>query len=111
MSPKLFDAVTKPRIRKGLQLWLAQQYFIHRRHVQWYFTQSKFASTQSQVLLPEIIFTHSSPLFRQLSKEDIELQQGKVHNLKIASEQLNGLIVEAGQTFSYWKQIGRPTKS
>ncbi|MBM7691472.1 vancomycin resistance protein VanW [Peribacillus deserti] len=31
-------------------------------------------------------------------------------NLKIAAQKLNGIIIKPGETFSYWKLIGKPSK-
>ncbi|MBK9757870.1 MAG: VanW family protein [Nannocystis sp.] len=39
------------------------------------------------------------------------LEQGKVENLRIAARKLDGLELPAGATFSFWAQIGRPTRS
>lgn len=39
------------------------------------------------------------------------LQENKVTNLKLAIEHLDGLLIKPGETFSFWKLIGRPTKS
>ncbi len=39
------------------------------------------------------------------------LQYNKVKNLEIAISKLNKLIIKLGQTFSYWRQIGRVSKS
>ncbi len=37
------------------------------------------------------------------------LQLGKVQNLRIALRRLNGIRIPAGETFSFWRQIGRAT--
>lgn len=39
------------------------------------------------------------------------LTAGKVENLRIASKRLHGLWVPAGQVFSFWKQVGWPSRS
>jgi hypothetical protein len=36
------------------------------------------------------------------------LTAGKIENLRIAAKQLNGLVIPANKTFSFWKQIGNP---
>lgn len=59
---------------------------------------------------PYTVFTHSSPLYRNLSKEDMELQEGKVANLTIAHKCICGVVLKPGELFSYWKLIGNPTK-
>ena len=54
---------------------------------------------------------HSSILKRNLSPADTALQEGKINNVSIASKKVNGIILEPGKVFSYWKSIGNPTKS
>jgi hypothetical protein len=39
----------------------------------------------------------------------MEWQKNKVINLKLAVAKLDGLILHPGETFSYWKLIGKPT--
>ena len=38
------------------------------------------------------------------------LQQNKVTNLKLAVSRLDGIILHPGETFSYWRLIGKPTR-
>lgn len=38
------------------------------------------------------------------------LEQGKVENLRVAARMLDGLEFEAGQTFSFWTQVGPPLR-
>lgn len=38
------------------------------------------------------------------------LQQNKVKNLEIASKRINGILLKPGETFSYWRLIGHPTR-
>lgn len=38
------------------------------------------------------------------------LQAGKIQNLRIATLALDGCTVPAGEVFSFWRQIGRPTQ-
>lgn len=38
------------------------------------------------------------------------LQHNKVENLKIASSKIDGIVIRPGDTFSYCKSIGKPTK-
>jgi len=40
----------------------------------------------------------------------MHLQENKVVNLKIAVARLQNIIIRPGETFSYWKLIGRPTR-
>lgn len=53
------------------------------------------------------ITEHSSPLYRKYNKK--ELDDGKIENIKIAIKSLDGIIIPPGRTFSFWKQVGRPS--
>ena len=37
-------------------------------------------------------------------------QHNKVINLQIAVKKLSGIVIQPGETFSYWKLIGKPTR-
>lgn len=55
------------------------------------------------------ITEHSSPLYRKYNKK--ELDDGKIENIKIALKNLHGVIIPPGRTFSFWKHVGRSSKS
>lgn len=57
---------------------------------------------------PYTVYTHRTPLFRNLSDIDCRLQKNKVVNLKIAVRKIDGFILEPGKVFSYWREIGAP---
>jgi vancomycin resistance protein VanW len=38
------------------------------------------------------------------------LQYNKIENLKIAISKLNDTVIQPGETFSYWRLIGKPSK-
>jgi len=48
-------------------------------------------------------------LRRKLKDVDMWMQENKIENLKIAIKKLDGIVVKPGQTFSYWRLIGKPT--
>ncbi|EGF89242.1 vanW like family protein [Asticcacaulis biprosthecium C19] len=52
-----------------------------------------------------------TPLWSDDSVAERGLQLGKVENLRIAARSLNGLVIPAGQVFSFWAQIGPPTRA
>lgn len=81
-----------------------------RRYVNWLFDGKKYASSFSSEKLPYKIKEHQSILLRQLGKSDMQLQINKIKNLQIAIEKLNGIIIKPGETFSFCKLVGMPTK-
>ncbi len=58
-----------------------------------------------------VLASVSSPLWPAHGGEkDRALTAGKIHNLRQAIKHLDGIEVEAGRLFSFWRQIGRTTK-
>lgn len=100
----------KPIKRSNLRIAVGTAYFRCKRHMIWMFGRQRFARQQSMDLLPYSLCRHHTPLFRELANVDLWLQHNKVHNLKIAIQKLNGLLLRPGETFSYWKIIGKPTR-
>lgn len=54
---------------------------------------------------------HQSLLRRKLGNSNPQLQENKITNLKIATSKIDGVIIKPGETFSFWKLVGRTTKS
>lgn len=99
-----------PIKRSKIRLFIGKKLFTYKRYLNWYLSDQKFAKTKAMYQLPIQVFEHQSPLFRQLQNVDMWMQRNKVTNLKIAISHMNGLILQPGETFSYWKLIGKPTK-
>lgn len=58
---------------------------------------------------PFRIAHHRSGLY-QVGTQDRQLELGKVQNLRVAGQCLNGLYIPAGGLFSFWAHVGRCTK-
>jgi len=56
---------------------------------------------------PHVLAEIRSPLFSGSTGAERTLELGKVQNLRIASRMLDGIVIPAGETFSFWRQIGR----
>ncbi len=52
-----------------------------------------------------------APLWTEISEAEFPLTAGKVQNLRAACRRLDGVEVPAGEIFSFWKQLGRTTRS
>lgn len=100
----------KPIKRSKLRLIAGKGYFTYKRYLYWIFGGVKFSKEKSNALLPYIQFSHQTPLIRNLKDVDMYLQHNKIINLGIAIEKINKVIINPGETFSYWKLIGKPTK-
>jgi len=78
----------------------------------WHFGNVEFARhTRSQSSEFDFIyFSHRTPLLRKLKDVDMHLQYNKITNLKLAINKLNNITIHPGETLSYWKLIGKPTR-
>ncbi len=69
-----------------------------------------FARRRSGVALPVCIYQHRSLMRRQLGDVDPRLQENKVVNLNLAAPKVSGILIGPGETFSFWRLVGRCTK-
>ena len=83
---------------------------IFKRTVKDLFSEEKIAKEHSKEILPNIVKSHSSILIRKLNGVDLRLQENKVTNIMLACNKVNGLIIHPGETFSFWKTVGKATQ-
>jgi vancomycin resistance protein VanW len=51
------------------------------------------------------------PVYTAKDPRERELELGKVQNLRVAAALVDGIVLEPGQTFSFWAATGRPSRS
>nr|WP_317632649.1 VanW family protein [uncultured Flavobacterium sp.] len=81
-----------------------------KRIIEWNFDNKNYSKIKSSEKLRFRIKKHQSVLLRKLGDNNEQLQLNKVTNLKIAVKQLDGIIIKPGETFSFCKIVGLPTK-
>lgn len=57
-----------------------------------------------------VVAESRTPLWSDTRQAEREYQLGKVQNLRRAARMLDGVVIPAGQTFSFWRQVGRATR-
>jgi vancomycin resistance protein VanW len=87
-------------------VWL----YRYRRYMRWYFSRTRYARRRNDTSLPYRVKKHESILVRRLGDSDYQLQVNKITNLRIALKNINGLIIRPGETFSFCKLVGLPSK-
>lgn len=98
-----------PIQRSWLRLRLGRAYYAGKRYLLWCSPKFRWARQRVKDRLPYVQASHATPLIRQLRGEDLALQENKVVNLKLAVEKLDGIVLRPGETFSYWRLIGKPS--
>ncbi|MFN4081055.1 MAG: VanW family protein [Saprospiraceae bacterium] len=89
---------------------LGRYYYSALRYLRWMFGPERWAHIQDPTPLPALLFAHATPIYRPLPRVEMRLQQNKATNLRIAAQRIEGLILEPGQTFSFWRRVGRPSR-
>lgn len=100
----------KPIKRSRMRIALGITYYRFKRYMKWVVHARKFARKRDLQPLPFRIFTHQTVLQRPLRNVEMWMQENKIINLQIAVRQLDGLLIQPGQTFSYWRCLGKPTR-
>ncbi|MGB1040202.1 MAG: VanW family protein [Flavobacteriales bacterium] len=81
-----------------------------RRQLTWFFDSKSYTRHKSTEKLPFRVKKHQSKLLKKLGETDMTLQYNKIDNLKLVIEKVNGTIIKPGETFSFCKTVGLPTK-
>src|SRR5580692_11412975 len=59
---------------------------------------------------PVLLAESVTPLWSDTRESEARHQFGKVENLRQAARAFDALAIPAGEIFSFWKQLGRPTR-
>lgn len=105
------NRIEKPIKRSKLRKKAGKEYFCLKQKLQWWTGPEIYAREVDLSSLPNQVITHKSLLLKRLKDVEMYLQHNKIVNLRLAIAKLNGVVIEPGQTFSFWKLVGRPTKA
>lgn len=100
----------RPKKRGRWRLMAGVCYYRLKRHCEWWLGNRRYAKERTEQLLPHVHFRHQTILLRELQDVEMWMQHNKVTNLRLAVRCLKGLMIWPGETFSYWRMIGRPTR-
>ncbi|MCL2463447.1 MAG: VanW family protein [Micrococcales bacterium] len=103
------QTAVRPRYRHPVRLAFGKRYYTLRRRISWLTAGDRWARVRP-ASLPVVQTSHATPLVRALvGNDDERMQRGKVTNLRLACARLDGVTLELGETFSYWRLIGATT--
>ncbi|MDQ0917050.1 VanW family protein [Paenibacillus sp. V4I5] len=90
---------------------LRVEQLILKRHISNLNPKNNYSCNKNTNQFTFICKKHKSILRRVLANSDPILQENKINNLKIALGQIDGIVIKPGETFSFWKLIGKTTKA
>jgi vancomycin resistance protein VanW len=79
-----------------------------RRFMDWR-QGTSFATHRTEEHLPNLVKKHKSVLRRVLEGTDPRLQDNKIVNLRLSVQNIDGVLIRPGETFSLWKLVGSPS--
>jgi vancomycin resistance protein VanW len=105
----MLKALPKPQVRSALRMALGKTWFVNKRRLQWYLSQKTYATQRASTSLAHRHASHRTPLLRQLKGVDMWLQHNKAVSLGVAASCIDGAILKPGETFSFWRMVGKPS--
>ena len=81
-----------------------------KRYIKDYLGKDVFAKGQTRKRLRVVVSEHSNHLIKKGKGIDPVLQENKAVNIDIASKKINGIVIRPGETFSFWRTVGKITK-
>ena len=95
-------------VRSHFRRRLGREYYIFRRYLTWNLSKNRWAKKSTEGIGAYIVFEHKSLILRPLKDVEMYLQINKRRNLELAILELNDVEIKPGETFSFWKLVGRP---
>lgn len=77
------------------------------RHLKNLLGNEKFAKHLQSEPLPVVVYSSSNNMIKRGPGIDPQLQLNKADNIRLACSRMNGLIINPGETFSFWKLVGK----
>ena len=89
---------------------ISQEKEILKRHIRNLRSKESFAVEHLTKLLPTVVVENSSQMIKTGKGIDPVLQHNKADNIRLSAAALDKLVIHPGETFSFWKTVGRTTK-
>ncbi len=74
------------------------------------FSGERIAREKNTLPFPVIVKSHTSNVLRRLEGVDMQLQRNKAVNLRLAAAKINGIVINPGEIFSFWRLVGEPSE-
>ena len=83
---------------------------ICKRHIKDFISSDKFATNINKEKLPNLVASYSCNLIKRGKGVDLRLQENKAVNIKLACQNINGMMIHPKEIFSFWRTVGKTTK-
>ena len=100
----------QPKKRSKLRIFFGKKVYRLKRYSEWYMDGKKYATKRSDGETQPCRLQTSNAVAPPIERCRDGIIKKKITNLKIAAKRLNGIMLQPGETFSYWRLIGSTTK-
>ena len=80
-----------------------------KRYMKDFAGSDRFAERRTGSRLSNVVSTYSNHLIKKGKGIDPVLQRNKAVNIRIACDTINGMVIMPGETFSFWRTVGKIT--
>lgn len=80
-----------------------------KRDIKDFFSHEVISKNRTKEKLKNQVFSHSSDMIKRGEGIDPVLQENKAINIKLACRKINGIIICPGESFSFWRTVGKLT--
>ena len=81
------------------------------RHIKNLLGKEQWAKDFKQEKLPVLVASHDSNMIKRGPGIDLQLQLNKADNIRLACSKMNGLVIKPGESFSFWRYVGKTSKN
>lgn len=99
-----------PRFEAAVFRWKTVLLQIRRAFRDLLSGRARFAKKSDNLAAHIIISQSRTSLWTETGPEERFQVAGKIHNLRLAIRELDGVEVPANQIFSFWKHVGRASR-
>lgn len=83
---------------------------IIRRHLKNLMSKEVFAKQRQTEKLPVVVASQHNDMIKRGPGINLQHQQNKADNIRLACSKMNGLMVRPGETFSFWILVGKTSR-
>lgn len=80
-----------------------------KRNLKDFLSNEVISKKRTQEKLDNLVFSHSSDMIKYGEGIDPVLQENKAINIKLACSKIDGMIIRPGESFSFWRTVGKLT--
>lgn len=81
-----------------------------QRHLKDLMSSERFAKVRQEEKLPVVVHSHGNNMIKRGPGIDLTLQLNKAENIRLACSRINGIIINPGESFSFWRMVGKTSK-